>query len=314
MKAILNEGVIGMDIRVLQYFLAVAQEGSVTKAAESLHMSQPPLSRQMQELEKELERPLFKRQHKRMTLTEDGLKLYKRAEELVALMEKTKAEFAAPTDQLSGDIYIGCGETKAMALLARMAHELQTEYPNIHYQLYSGTARTILERMNKGLIDFGLLLEYVDISEYDFLRLPVTDRWGVLMPANSPLAAQEAVYAENLWDKPLIVSHQTAASTDMLHWLRRALSKLNIIATYNLLYNASLFVREGIGYAITLEGLISTGGDSGLCFRPLAPTLEQRLCIVWKKHHCFSSAADLFLKRMIDAFEENNTSSLGDET
>lgn len=285
-----------MDIRVLQYFLAVAREESITKAAETLRMTQPPLSRQLKDLEDELGKTLFIRGSKKITLTEDGMLLRKRAEELVDLMEKTKAELASMDENINGDIYIGGGETDAVSLFAQIAAELQKKYPLFRYHMYSGDAEIVMEKLDKGLIDFGLLVGPVDVSRYDYIRLPTCDVWGVLMRKDSLLAKQDTVCAKDLWDKPLIVSHQASISSDMMAWLRRDISKLNIVMTYDLIFNASLFVKNGIGYAITLDKIINTTGDSELCFRPLYPVLEAGLCIVWKKYQVFSKASKEFLR------------------
>lgn len=287
-----------MDIRVLQYFLAVAREESITRAAKTLHMTQPPLSRQLKDLENEVGKQLLIRGSKKVTLTEDGMLLRKRAEEMIALMEKTKSELSSSDENISGDIYMGSGETEAVSTIAKVAKDLQKEHPLICYHIYSGDAEHIAERLDKGLIDFGLLVEPFDNSKYDFIRLPVKDTWGVLMRKDSPLAEKENICAEDLWDKPLIISHQTSISNEMIAWLRKDISQLNIVATYDLLYNASRFVKMGVGYAIALDKLINTSGDSNLCFRPLYPTSEAGLCIVWKKYQVFSKAAEQFLKRI----------------
>ncbi len=292
-----------MDIRVLQYFLAVAREQSITKAAETLHMTQPPLSRQLKELEEELGKQLLIRGSKKITLTEDGMLLRRRAEELVELMEKTKAEMKRSGRNVSGDVYIGSGETDAISFLAQAAQTLQQEGHIIHYHLYSGDAEHVTQRLDKGLIDFGLLIEPVDIEKYDYMRLPVKDLWGVLMRKDAPLAQKEAVCPEDLWDKPVILSHQVAASSEMSSWFQTDISKLHIVTTYNLIYNASHFVSKGLGYALTLDKLINTTGDSALCFRPLAPALEAGLCIVWKKYQMFSRAAELFLRQLKNELE-----------
>lgn len=287
-----------MDIRVLQYFLAVAREESITKAAERLRMTQPPLSRQLKDLEDELGKQLLIRGNKKITLTEDGMLLRKRAEELVDLMEKTKAELTSSNENISGDIYIGCGETEAISFLAQAAQDLQQQHPFIHYHIYSGDAERVTERLDKGLIDFGLLVGPVDVNKYDYIRLPLKDTWGVLMRRDSPLAEKESIIAEDLWDKPLIISHQTSINSEMFSWLKTDISKLNIVATYDLVYNASLFVKKGFGYVIALDKLINTTGNSTLCFRPLSPTLEAGLCIVWKKYQVFSRASNAFLHQL----------------
>lgn len=287
-----------MDIKVLQYFLAVAREESITRAAEALHMTQPPLSRQLKDLEDEVGKRLLIRGSKKVTLTEDGALLRKRAEEIISLMEKTKAELSSSDENISGKIYIGSGETEAVSTIAKAAKDLQQEYPLIRYHIYSGDAVNITEKLDKGLIDFGLLVEPFDMAKYDYIRLPVKDAWGVLMLKDSPLAKKESIVAEDLWDKPLIISHQTAVSNEMIYWLQKDISQLNIVATYDLLYNASRFVKMGFGYAIALDKLINTSGDSNLCFRPLYPVSEAGLCIVWKKYQIFSRAAEQFLKRI----------------
>ncbi len=292
-----------MDIRVLEYFLAVAREESITKAAEFLNMTQPPLSRQLKDLEKELGKQLLVRGSKKITLTEDGMLLRKRAEELVDLMEKTKAELTGSDETIGGDIYIGGGETDSVLSFAATAKELQEKYPMIHYHLYSGDAEIVMEKLDKGLIDFGLLVGPVDVSKYEYIRLPIRDTWGVLMRKDSPLAEKDSIQAEDLWDKPLIVSHQTSISSDMMAWLQRDASKLNIVMTYDLIFNASLFVRQGLGYAIALDKIINTSGDSELCFRPLYPTMEAGLCIVWKRYQVFSKASQEFLRLLRSEWE-----------
>ena len=287
-----------MDIRVLQYFLAVAREESITRAAERLRMTQPPLSRQLKDLEDELGKQLLIRGSKKVTLTEDGMLLRKRAEELVDLMKKTKAELTSSNENINGDIHIGCGETEAISFLAQAAWNLQQKHPLIHYNIYSGDAERVMERLDKGLIDFGLLVGPVDVNKYDYIRLPLKDRWGVLMRKDSPLAEKESITAEDLWDKPLIISHQTSINSEMFSWLKTDITKLNIVATYDLVYNASQFVKKGFGYVIALDKLINTTGDSSLCFRPLYPILEAGLCIVWKKYQVFSKASNAFLQQL----------------
>jgi len=291
-----------LDIRVLQYFLAVAREESITRAAETLHMTQPPLSRQLKDLENEVGKQLLIRGSKKVTLTEDGMLLRKRAEEMIALMEKTKSELSSSDENISGEIYMGSGETEVVSTIAKVAKNLRKEHPLIRYHIYSGDAEHIVERLDNGLIDFGLLVEPFDNSKYDFIRLPVKDTWGVLMRKDSPLAEKESICAEDLWDKPLIISHQTAISNEMIAWLRKDVSQLNIVATYDLLYNASRFVKMGFGYAIALDKLINTSGDSNLCFRPLYPVSEAGLCIVWKKYQVFSRVAGRFMQKLKDEF------------
>lgn len=269
-----------LDIRVLQFFLAVAREESITKAAETLQMTQPPLSRQLKDLEEEVGKQLLIRGSKKVTLTEDGILLRKRAEEMVALMEKTKAELSSSDENINGEIYIGGGETDAVSFFAQTAGKIQKKHPLIHYHIYSGDADIVTDKIDKGLIDFGLLIGPFDVTKYDYMRLPMTDTWGVLMRKDSPLAKKESVCAEDLWDKPLILSHQASISSEMFSWFGTDISRLNIVMTYDLVYNASHFVKKEFGYAVTLDKLINTTGDSELCFRPLYPRMEAELCIV----------------------------------
>lgn len=287
-----------MDIRVLQYFLTVAREESITKAAEALRMTQPPLSRQLKDLEEELGKQLLIRGSKKVTLTEDGMLLRKRAEELVALMKKTKDELTSSDENINGEIYIGCGETETISFLAQVAQNLRKKHPLIHYHIYSGDAERVIEKLDKGLIDFGLLVGHTDINKYDHIQLPMKDTWGVLMCKDSPLAEKEVISAEDLWDKPLIISHQTSMNDEMFSWLKADISKLNIVATYDLVYNAAQFAKKGFGYVIALDKLINTTGESNLCFRPLFPALEAKLCIIWKKYQVLSRASNTFLKQL----------------
>ena len=284
-----------MDIRVLEYFLAVAREESITKAAKALSMTQPPLSRQLKELEDELGKQLFIRGNKKVTLTEEGILLRKRAEELIELMEKTKEEIRSSEERIHGTVLIGAGESDAVSFLARTARRFQMSHPDISYHLYSGDATSITEKLDHGLIDFGLLVEPVDISKYEYLRLPVKDTWGVLMRRDSPLAVKDQILAEDLWEKPLIVSHQIYDSSELSSWFQRDIRKLHITAAYELLYNATHFVKSGCGYALSLDKLINTTGESELTFRPLYPALDAGLCFVWKKHQIFSRASRLYL-------------------
>lgn len=287
-----------MDIRVLRYFLTVAREESISGAAEFLHLTQPTLSRQIRDLEEELGTQLLIRGNRNVTLTESGMLLRKRAEEIISLVSKTEDELTKPAELISGDIYIGGGETDAMRAIAKVAKQLQQEYPAIRYHLFSGNADSVKERLDKGLLDFGILIEPSDIKKYDFLRLTATDTWGLLMRKDSPLALKEQISSTDLLNIPLIYSAQNMVSDVLSDWIGKNMDELNIIATYNLVYNASLMVDEGVGYAICLDKLINTSGNSNLCFRPLYPTFEAHLNIVWKKYQIFSSAAQVFLNRL----------------
>jgi len=287
-----------MELRELKYFLAVAREQSISKAAEALFVTQPNLSRQMQSLEKEVGRQLFIRGSRKITLTDAGKLLYKRAEEITELYNKTEKELSSPITDISGDIYIGGGESYAMRLIAKAANAMRTQYPNVKFHLYSGDAVAVSEKLDKGLIDFGIFIEPANLTKYEYLRLPLTDTWGVLMRKDSPLAEKDCVTREDLWDKPLIRSKHSLGKTIISDWFKKNEEELNIVATYNLLFNASLLVEEGVGYAVGLDKIINTGGESSLCFKPLCPILQSHLDIAWKKYQVFPKCAEIFLKQL----------------
>ena len=286
-----------MELRVLQYFLAVAREQSISAAAQSLHLTQPTLSRQLRELEEELGKPLMIRGNRKITLTEEGVLLRKRAEEILELVDRTEQEVMQPGDTVSGDVYIGTGETDGVRLIARAAKELQTHCAGIRFHIASGDAVDVCERLDQGLLDFGVLLGEMDKRKYQYLELPARDTWGVLMRRDSPLAGQAAVSPRDLQDKPLILSRQTDNRSGLYRWLGKEPQQLHTVATYNLIYNASLMVDEGLGYAFTLDKLVNTTG-SNLCFRPLEPKLELGMYLVWKKSRIFSKAAQAFLEHL----------------
>lgn len=290
-----------MEIRVLKYFLTVTREQSINRAAESLHLSQPSLSTQIRNMEEELGKQLLIRGIKgtrKITLTEEGMILKKRAEEILNLIEKTENEISLSDNIIAGDVYIGAGETDAVRLLAKIAKEIQSNYPDIHYHISSGNAEFVLEQLDKGLIDFGLVFGNVDSKKYNSLKLSSKDTWGVLMRKDSELSHKKYITPKDLYDKPLIISHQRNQGGDFSSWLNCNLEKLNIVATYNLLFNASLLVDEGLGYAIVLDKIINTGDNSNLCFRPLEPAVEDELSFIWKKYQVFSKAAEQFLIKL----------------
>lgn len=297
-----------MELRVLQYFLAVAREQNISAAAESLHLSQPTLSTQLKALERELGKQLLIRGgngSRKVTLTEEGMMLRKRAEEILDLVKKATNEITSPEDAIAGDIYIGAGETDNMRLFAKAAKTMHMEYPDIHFHISSGNSYFVKEQLDKGLIDFGLVYGPVDRTKYHSLELPVKDVFGVLMRRDSPLAAKEFITPEDLRDKPLIVSGQEARDGSLiLKHINPDISKLNIAATYTLIFNASMMVAEGLGYAISFDKLINASGDSSLCFRPLKPQFDTTANVIWKKYQIFSKAAEKFLERLRDVFAE----------
>ena len=301
-----------MEFRVLRYFLTVAREGSITGAADFLHVTQPTLSRQLKDLEQELGKKLFTRSSHSIILTDEGMLLRKRAEEIIDMVSKLEAEFSSMEETISGDVYIGSGETEAMKQIARVAKDLQLSYPNIRYHLYSGNEDDVTDRLDKGLLDFCILIEPADLSKYNYINIPARDVWGVVMRKDSPLASKDTIQAVDLLNVPLIFSRQamqqTLSKNEFVDWFGEDFDKLNVVTTYNLLYNAAIMVEEGIGYAVTIDKLVNTSSDSTLCFRPLEPRLEAGLNIVWKKHQVFSAAAEVFLKKIKAKF----TNSLSD--
>lgn len=294
-----------MELRVLKYFLAVAREGSITGAANSLHLTQPTLTRQLQDLEKELKQKLLIRGKYKVTLTPEGMILRKRAQEIVDLVEKTQSELSI-SDTISGDIYIGGGESDCMKHIAHIIKEIQKDYPDIKFHIYSGNAEDVTEKLDKGLLDFGVLIQPVDLSKYDTITLPDKDIWGVVMRKNSKLAKKDYIELEDLKKLPLINSRQAMrklnGKNEFIEWFQGEFENLNTVATINLVYNAAVMVKAGIGYAITLDKLVDTSSESTLCFKPLKPQLESALDIVWKKYQVFSPAAKLFLDKLKEKF------------
>lgn len=294
-----------MELRLLEYFLAVAREQNITAAAKALHISQPALSTQLKNMEAELGKKLLIRGVKgsrKVILTEEGMILRKRAEEMLLLMRRTEEEITGFDETIVGNVFIGTGETEIVRLFAKASKKLQQKYPDIRYNISSGNAEYVLEYLDKGLIDFGLLFTEIDAQKYEAIPVPIKDTWGVLMRKNSPLAEKEMICPEDLWDKPLIVPQQKGDNAYLGRWLQREESELHIVATYNLLFNASLLVDEGLGYALCYDKLINTQG-SNLCFRPLSPQLEAPGFIVWKKYQVFSKAANIFLQYLREMLE-----------
>ena len=287
-----------MELRVLRYFLEVAREENITAAAESLHITQPTLSKQLMDLEDEIGKKLFIRGKRRITLTEDGILLRKRASEIIELVEKTESELKKSDEIIVGDVYIGAAETDAMKDIAKICTNLQKKYPHIHYHLFSGNSEDVIEKLDKGLIDFGILFEPSDIKKYNYIKLPAYNTWGLLMRKDSPLATLTNITPNTLLNVPLICSKQALDNNELAGWFGHNIEKLNIVATYNLIYNASFFVEEGFGSALTLDKLVSMTEDNNLCFKPLTPNLKTNLVMVWKKYQVFSKASETFLNEL----------------
>lgn len=286
-----------MEIRVLRYFLEVAREGSITHAAQRLHISQPTLSKQLKDLEAELGKKLFIRSSFSVHLTDEGMLLRKRAEDILDMVDKTTDEFKALNEITGGDIRIGCAESDGIKHLARRIKVLQESYPRIRVHLYSGDTDDLAERLDRGLLDFVVISQEVDLAKYNYLKMPAVDTWGVIMRKDSPLAAKETVQMEELLSLPIITSRQ-GIREDLPKWFTEKLDQLNIVATFNLAYNAGILAREGLGYVVTFDKIINTGADSELCFRPLVPRLETPMYLIWKKYQVFTPVAELLLNEM----------------
>lgn len=294
-----------MEIRVLKYFLAVVREGNITAAADVLHVSQPTLSRQLMELEEELGQILMIRGNRHITLTDEGVLFRKRADEIISLVEKTQAEMSFANKNISGEIHIGAAETKGIGIIADIAKQLQNEGANIRYHIFSGNAFDVTEQLDKGLLDFGLLIGEANTQKYNFLRLKSNDKWGLLMRKDSPLAAEKEIAIKDIASLPLIISRQSVHNNEFSGFLGSDAEKLNIVATYNLLYNASVMVERGFGYAVCLDGIINTTGSSGLCFVPFKPQIDTHMEFVWKRYQVFSKPAEVFLSRIQSLFGVN---------
>lgn len=294
-----------IETRLLQYFLAVAEEQSITKAAEYLHISQPTLSKQMMDLEEALGRQLLVRGRKKITLTEEGTFLRGRAQEIISLMYKTESAFRENEQSISGDVYIGCGEHRSTFSIMQIIRAIQEEYPDIRFHFFSNNADAIIERLDKGLLDMGFLLEPEITPRYDYKKLPLREAWGILMRKDSPLADVETISFAMLADLPLIMPSQTSNRGRMKAYFTEANVNPHVVSTYNLIYNAGLMVEAGIGYALCIDELINTAGNHPLTFRPLSPELYSDVYLFTKKYQVFSKAAKLFLSRL-----ETNIGSL----
>lgn len=294
-----------MELRVLNYFLTVAREESFSRAAEKLHLSQPTLSRQLKDLEEEFGKQLLIREPRRILLTDDGALLRRRAEEILSLVEKTEGELLSSNEDISGDIRIGAGESVHFGLIMEAARQLQKQHPRIRFHIVTGDGRTTMTRLDRGLIDFAFVYGRLDPAKYQELPLPVRDQWVLFLRKDDELAKQDTIKASDLWHRPLLFSRQALSLSthgdELLNWLQKPLEELHIAGSYTLLYNATLMVKEGMGYAISFDQLINTTGTS-LCTRPLEPAIFTEPSIVWKKNQVFSKASQAFLVALQEKF------------
>lgn len=288
-----------MELRVLEYFLAVAREQNISRAAEYLHLTQPTLSRQLKNLEDEFGKQLLIRGKRKVTLTDDGALFRKMAEEIVSLAKRAETQMKSSASSLTGDIYIGAGESNAMRNIIQVANSIQSKYSDIHFHFTSGDRDDLTDRLDKGLFNFCILYGEIDQSKYDYLSLPYKEKWGLLMRNDSVLATNMTVETKELWDKPLILSRQSLTSPRFFKWLGKPQEELNIMNTYNLIYNGKLMAEAGMGYVLTLDNLVNTQGTE-LCFRPIVPNQTLNLSLVWKKYRTQSKAAAKFIEELTE--------------
>ncbi len=290
-----------MEIRTLRYFLAVAREENMTRAAETLHVTQPTLSKALKSLEDELGRKLFIRHSFSIRLTEEGVLLRNRAEDLISMADKIEKEFISLDDISGGELYLGLAESYQIRYLARIIKEFKTRYPNLHYHITSGDTEQIADKLDKGLLDFLVLAELPDSRKYEYLAFPEKDVWGLVIPAGDPLADHQVIRMEDLTGLPLFCSEQSW-NEELKKWAGSSFSKLKLEGSFRLSYNGSVFAREGLGYLLTFSHLIDTSEESGLVFRPLEPTLETTLFIAWNRYQAFTPIAERFLKHLKESF------------
>ncbi len=290
-----------MEIRTLRYFLAVAREENMTRAAEYLHVTQPTLSKQIQSLEDELGKKLFIRHSFSISLTEEGILLRKRAEDLVSMADKIIGEFVSLDDLTGGDIYFGLAESYQIRYLAREIKRFKEIYPGLRYHISSGDTEQVTEKLDKGVLDFAVLAEEPDTAKYHYLTFPAADVWGLVMPADHPLAEKESILAEDVIGLPLFCSEQ-GWKRDIPCWCGEKMDRLHLEGSFRLSYNASLFVKEGLGFLLTFDKLIDTSPASGLAFRPLAPKLETKMYLIWRKYQVFTPIAERLLAELKERF------------
>lgn len=286
-----------MEIRVLRYFLEIARAGNMSRAAEAFHVSQPTLSKQMKDLEQELGKKLFRRGSTSLSLTDEGMLLRKRAEDILDMVDKTADEFRALNDISGGEVHIGCAESYQIKYLAQTIQVFKKKYPLFRYHLTSGNTEQVVERLDRGLIDFAVIAEPPNLSKYNYLEVPGVDLWGLVMKKDDALAQKKCIRVNDLMGLPLICSAQ-GMKFDIARWCGEKVDMLNLSGTVNLAYNGSVFVREGLGYMLMLNHLVDTGSDSDLCFRPLEPPLETKMYVIWKKYQVFSPISELLLDEL----------------
>ena len=286
-----------MEIRVLRYFLEIARESNMSRAAETLHVSQPTLSKQMKELESELGKKLFHRGSTSVSLTDEGMLLRKRAEDILTIVDKTTSEFRELDNITGGEVHIGCAESHQIKYLARVIKDFKEAYPRFRYHLTSGNTEQVVERLDRGLIDF----DEDHLERYNHIEIPGADIWGLAIRKDHPLAEKKEIVFADLIGIDLICSEQ-GMKFDIARWCGENADQLNLSGTINLCYNGGVFVEEGLGCMLTFDRLMNTGDDSNLCFRPLSPRLETKMYIIWKKYQVFTPVAELLLDELKNRF------------
>lgn len=292
-----------MELRTMRYFLTVAREENMTRAAELLHVTQPTLSKSLKSLEDELGKKLFIRHSFNIELTDEGVLLRKRAEDLVQMADKITAEFLSLDDVTGGDVYLGLAESYQIRYLASEIKSLKNSCPGLRYHITSGDTEQVTEKLDKGVIDFAVLAEEPSKDKYNYLTFPKADVWGVVMPKDCPLAENKSISADDLAGLTLFCSEQ-GWFRDIPRWCGDKMENLHLEGSFRLSYNGSLFVREGLGYLLTFEHLIDTSPKSGLVFRPLTPVLETKLYLIWKKYQVFTPIAEKLLEKIKERFIE----------
>ena len=295
-----------MEIRVLKYFLTVAQEQSFSKAAKVLNVSQPALSKQIKDLEEEYQITLFNRTTRSLSLTEEGRLFKEQAKQIISLVNRTDSYLKNINNYISGDIYLGCSESEANRIVMKAISKTQQHHPDIRFHTYSGNAQYVEEKLDQGIFDLGIVTDPVDLSKYDYLKLPTLDTWGILMKKDSELAHFETISPKDLLDKPMIISNQEMVKNGIGGWLGGNQRALNVVATYNLFYNAKLMCEENVGYVLTLKNLYNESNDSPICFKPLNPPLTLRSHLVWKKYKVFPKAIAIFLEILNEEIKKSS--------
>lgn len=295
-----------MELRVLKYFLMTAREENITRAATLLHITQPTLSRQLMQLEDELGVKLFSRSNHNIRLTQDGMLLRRRAQEIISLAEKTEQELSCSKTELSGEVSIGCGETRNMDFLSEQIAAFREKYPRVRFMIYTANADDIKERIEKGLLDMGLMMEPVDISRYEFVRMPLKEQWAIMVKEDSPLAQKEFVTPRDLIGIPIIHVYRRSVKETVADWFGSLYENIEIAATYNLVRNAVNMVKNGVGAAICY---VLEDHYEGVKTIPLYPALEVGAVLAWKKEQPTSAAAAGFVeevKKCISGIPDNS--------